>query len=292
MTVASEAPQSQFPSTGPVSPVRIPPRPFLKWAGGKTGLLEELQKRTPQSYGTYFEPFLGGGAFFFSLLPTNAVLSDIGGELVNCFLTVRNNVEELITELQTHKHTKKHFYNLRQLDRRADYWLRTPVEKASRFIFLNKTCFNGLYRVNSRGEFNVPFGSYKNPKIFDADNLRACSRALNRAQISKRSFEAVLDNATSGDFVYFDPPYVPLNETSNFTSYAEDGFSLERQAKLADVCAELDRKGVKFMLSNSHTEFVLEAYRKFRVDTVYASRAINSVAANRGKVAEVVVTNY
>lgn len=280
----------------PVSPVCLsvstPPRPFLKWVGGKRQLLPELLARVPENFETYFEPFVGGGALFFSLQPILACLMDINPDLINIYQVIQTDVEALIQDLQQHRNTADYFYGMRGADRATTYHTWTPVQRASRLIYLNKTCYNGLYRVNSQGHFNSPYGSYKNPRILDAKNLYACHVALQDVQIRVGSFEGVIDSAKAGDFVYFDPPYVPVSATANFTSYSQGGFGLEMQEKLRDVCGELDRRGVQFMVSNSAVPLVLELYQSFRIDTVEAARAINSNGAKRGKVKEVIVRNY
>lgn len=267
-------------------------RPFLKWAGGKWSILPELLARLPKKWKTYFEPFVGGGALFFELRPSKAVLSDVNADLINAYKTVRDKIEDLVVDLGRHKHSSKYFYKVRDADRKGDFWLWSDVEKASRLIYLNKTCFNGLYRVNSRGEFNVPFGDYKNPKILDEENLRACSRALKEVTLEVSTFDAVADRAKRGDFVYFDPPFAPLTKTANFTSYSKSGFSLTDHERLRDVCRALEKKGVWFMLSNSHTEAVLEIFGEFNIDVISAPRAISAKGVSRGKVQEVVVRNY
>jgi len=277
------------PSNDASSPA---PRPFLKWAGGKSSLLPHIRERVPANFETYFEPFLGAGAVFFGLAPPRAVLSDINIEVINAFRVVRSNVEELLESLSKHRHTKKYFYSLRELDRKSDYWIHSDVEKASRLIYLNKTCFNGLYRVNSRGEFNVPFGDYTNPKLVDPENLRACSELLRGAELETCSYDALEERIEKNDFVYLDPPYAPLSPTANFAGYTKDGFSPQDQVVLAEFCQRLDSRGIKFLLSNSHTEFILDLYSGFRIETVEAPRAINSRSDKRGKVLEVLIRNY
>lgn len=274
-------------------------RPFVKWAGGKRQLVEELLRSRPEKYNRFIEPFIGGGALFFALKPEKAYISDINEELINIYQVVRDDVAGLLSELKKHEKKyrggdpKEYFYQVRNADREAGYRRWGRVRKAARLIFLNKTCFNGLFRMNSRREFNTPFGSYVNPAIVDETNLLACSRALENTEIAAAGFDHVLKVAKKGDLVYFDPPYVPLTATANFTAYTGEGFDLEMQKRLRDVCELLDKKGVKWMLSNSHTPFVLELYReRFNIRTVEATRAINCKADKRGKVAEVIVTNY
>lgn len=268
------------------------PRPFVKWAGGKRQLLNELLARLPQEFNTYFEPFLGGGALFFALEPQQAVLSENNAELVNAYRVVKNQVFELIEDLSHHIHAKDYYYSVRDADLSEAYSSWSPVQRASRLLYLNRTCYNGLYRVNSKGHFNVPFGEYQNPKIVDRENLIACSRALSRAQILAEDFRHLESLAKADDFIYFDPPYHPRNSTSSFTSYTEDGFGAKMQEELRDLCQRLSARGVRFMLTNSETEFVRELYQDFNIDVVEASRAINSKAQGRGRIQELVIRNY
>lgn len=271
---------------------KIECRPFLKWAGGKTQLLAQLLKRTPTSYNRYVEPFLGGGALYFAIQPKIAYLADFNPELVNCFEVVRGNLAELKEELKKYRYDKEMFYEVRELDRKADYGSTSSVARAARFIYLNKTCFNGLYRVNSKGHFNVPFGAYKDPTILDAPNLTACSNALQSAILKTGSFEDIVDIAEKDDFVYFDPPYAPVSETADFTHYVKGGFDEASQELLLLTCLKLHQKGVKWMLSNSNTNIIQELYRGFKVETVEAGRAINSKADKRGPILELIIRNY
>ncbi len=266
--------------------------PIVKWVGGKRQLMFELLKNMPEDFNRYFEPFIGGGALFFELQPDNAYISDMNEELINLYQVVRDNVDELITDLQKHDISKEYFMEIRNIDRTEEYENWSDVKKASRFIYLNRTCFNGMYRVNSKGEFNVPFGHYKNPRIVDENNLINCSNLLQRTEIKHADFSDILKKVKKGDFVYFDPPYVPLSETSSFTSYTKDGFDLDMQFKLRDVCDELDSMGVKFLLSNSDTKLVNDLYENYNIKKVFASRQINANADGRGKITEVLVRNY
>jgi len=266
--------------------------PIVKWAGGKTQLLKHYTRLFPTEFNRYFEPFLGGGAVFFHLVAINpslrAFLSDSNVELINCYNMVKNELPSVIRHLKKHKNEKDHFYKVRALDV-ADL---TPAERAARLIFLNKTCFNGLYRVNRKGQFNVPFGKYENPKICDEINLRAAERALCNTKITTANFEAVVSQAKKGDFVYLDPPYQPLSTTSSFTGYTRNSFGEEDQVRLANAFRKLTDKGCYAMLSNSDTPFIRELYDDFNIETVYANRAINSRADKRGRVAEVAILNY
>lgn len=266
--------------------------PIVKWVGGKRQLMFELLKNMPKSCNRYFEPFIGGGALFFELQPENAYISDMNEELINLYSVVRDNVYELISDLNKHEVSKEYFLEIRNLDRTDEYKNLSNVQRASRFIYLNRTCFNGLYRVNSQGQFNVPYGNYKNPRIVDENNLLNCSELLKNTEIKCADFSEILTKVKRGDFVYFDPPYVPLNETSSFTSYTKDGFDMDMQFKLREVCDELDSMGVMFMLSNSDTKFVNELYSNYEIKKVFASRAVNANAEGRGKITEVLVRNY
>jgi DNA adenine methylase len=267
-------------------------RPVLKWAGGKGRLLPELLSRLPDSFHAYHEPFIGGGALFFALAGQGrlgrAFLSDANPSLIDVYVALRDAVDEVIAALRQHVYEREHFYRVRALRPEA---LSLP-ERAARVIYLNKTCYNGLYRENRRGEFNVPFGRYKNPTICDEPNLRAAAWTLQGVAIARRRFSTVLDYAQPGDFVYFDPPYHPLSATANFTSYDRVGFGEADQRQLRDVFATLAERGARAMLSNSDTPFIRELYDGFRVEQVLAARAVNSKANGRGKVAEVIVRNW
>jgi len=262
--------------------------PFLKWAGGKSELLPEIEKRLPRSFNTYWEPFIGGGALYFRLSPVAAVISDANEELINCYQIVRDKVEELIVRLKKHSNNKEHFLRIR----RQQPWQLEPVDRAARFIYLNKTCYNGLFRVNQRGEFNVPFGRYENPRISDENGLKECSRSLRAAEILCRDFRHLLYKVKPGDFVYFDPPYSPLSKTSSFTAYSEAPFDQREQKALKQVFGALHDRGCYLMLSNSDTEFTRKLYQKFHIEAVQASRAINCRADRRGKISELIITNY
>ncbi|MEH2163433.1 MAG: DNA adenine methylase [Nostoc sp.] len=265
------------------------PRPFLKWAGGKSRLIQQYIPYFPKSYKNYYEPFLGGGAVFFYLQPSAAILTDINAELINTYCCVRDRVEELIYLLKEHKnrHRKDYYYSVR------NHSGGTDIEKAARLIYLNKTCFNGLYRVNSQGKFNVPLGRYKNPNICSEVLLRTASEALYHAEIQQADFIDVLNYATnSDDFIYFDPPYYPVSETSYFTAYSSYRFAEDQQVQLKEVFEKLAERGVKVMLSNSDCEFIRNLYSGFNIYTISASRAINSNAKKRGKITEVLVTSY
>lgn len=267
------------------------PRPFLKWVGGKTQLLDQLQPLLPKTFRRYFEPFVGGAALFFDLrakerLENEIVLSDVNDELINCYAVIQNNVEALIEELRKHRYESDYYYRVREQKRAG----LSEVASAARTIFLNKTGYNGLYRVNRSGQFNVPFGKFTNPAICDAENLRACARALRDVTLTHGDYSSVLEHAKKGDFVYFDPPYDPVTTTANFASYTADGFSPDDQRALADTARSLVAKGCKVMLSNSDTPFIRSIYKGFRVERVKCPRAINSNAAKRGDVDELIIT--
>lgn len=265
-------------------------QPFLKWAGGKTRLIDQIKPFFPTDYGRYFEPFIGGGAFYFHMQPQEAVISDINERLICAYRTVRDDLPELMERLEVlvKKHSSDHYYRCRERLNHARSM--SDVERAALMIYLNKTCFNGLYRENRRGEFNVPIGSYKNPKVFCEDNLEAVSFQLQNTDIRAQSFEYVLDEAVEGDLVYFDPPYVPLNATSSFTSYVGAGFDLQMQQRLAEVFTELAHRGCHVYLSNSDTPVVRELYRGWHIETVRAGRSINSKGSGRRRINEVLVT--
>lgn len=262
--------------------------PVMKWAGGKTRLLRELLPRLPDTLGRYHEPFFGGGALFFRLQPEHAELADANGELINVYACVRDDVEALITDLQRHRYERDYYYWMRSRDT-ADLG---PIARASRTIYLNRTCFNGLYRVNRRGQFNVPFGRYTDPVICHADRLRAVSEVLAGVDLRLADYRDAVAGARAGDFVYFDPPYQPISRTANFTSYTAGAFGEAEQAALAATFAELSARGVRAMLSNSDTPFIRELYRDFQVEIIQAPRAISRNGAGRAAVNEVLVRNY
>lgn len=268
--------------------------PFIKWVGGKGRLLPLLLPMLPKAASAmrHVEPFVGGGAFFFHRVPQRALLCDVNPSLVDTYLAIRDEVESVIDALTglAKEHANGAYYSVRERYNRERSASR--AERAAMFVYLNKTCFNGLHRVNRRGEFNVPEGRYNNPRILDAPGLRLASLALQDAEIKNQGFEALLSSARPGDFVYFDPPYAPVSATSSFTSYAVDDFGASDQERLRDVFNELDRRGCKLMLSNSDVPFIRELYRDFRIDVIPAPRAINCRADKRGAVNEVVVRNY
>jgi len=269
-------------------------QPVLKWAGGKRQLLSEIDKYIPNRITTYYEPFIGGGAVLFDMQPKKAIINDFNSELINVYLTIKNNVDELIVDLTTHKNEEDYYYKVREMDRTGELELLTDVQKASRIIFLNKTCYNGLFRVNAQGQFNTPFGKYKNPNIVNDIVLKAVSKYLNENDVTliNGDFEESLFGIRKGNFVYFDPPYFPLSDSSSFTGYTLDGFSKDDQIRLKKVCDKLNQKGIKFLLSNSSAPFILDLYKDYKIEMVGATRSINSVGESRGEVQEVLVRNY
>ena len=274
------------------------PKPFVKWVGGKRQLLKqfrELNLYPPECFNpesnTYFEPFVGGGAVFFDLLPKHAELSDTNRELVVAYNVIKDNVDGLIKSLKKHIYNKEYYLEVRAQDINE----LSDIEIASRFIFLNRTGFNGMYRVNKSGQFNVPFGRYKNPLICDENNLRKVSEALQGITITHRDYKDVLELAKIGDFIYFDPPYYPLNPTSSFTAYTAKGFFEKEQIELRDTFVKLHERGCFVMLSNSDTPFINELYSGLEgvsINKIIAGRAINSKGSKRGKINEVLITNY
>ncbi|MBV1819141.1 DNA adenine methylase [Anaerosalibacter bizertensis] len=269
--------------------------PVVKWVGGKRQLISEIDKFIPSHYSTYYEPFLGGGALLFYLQPYEAVVNDINEELINLYQVIKDNVDELIEDLKKHKNEPDYFYEIRGLDRDIEKYKKlSPIERALRIHYLNKTCFNGLFRVNSQGQFNTPFGRYKRPNIVNETTLRAVSNYFNNANITFKccDFEEAVQGARKDSFIYFDPPYDPVSDTSSFTGYDKGGFDKKEQKRLKNLCDELNNRGVKFLLSNSETEFILDLYKDYKIEIVHAKRSINSKGNKRGKVNEVLVMNY
>lgn len=269
--------------------------PVLKWVGGKRQLIEALAPLLPKTISSYCEPFVGGGALLFHLQPATAYVNDINTDLICVYTVIMNNVDGLIEELKKYKNESEFFYSVRDWDRDKDkYDVLPDIKKAARILYLNKTCYNGLYRVNNAGEFNSPFGNYRNPNIVNEPLLRAVSAYFNGANVhfSSLDYAEVLSGLRKGTFVYLDPPYDPVSETASFTGYSRGGFSKKDQIRLRECCDELNRRGIKFMLSNSATPFIKEQYASYNITTVHAKRAINSVGNKRGDVDEVVVRNY
>lgn len=269
--------------------------PVLKWVGGKRQLIDAFIPLLPKRIASYCEPFVGGGALLFYLQPNTAYVNDINADLICVYTAIRDYVDDIIDELKTYKNNSDFFYNIRDLDRKKEnYNALSNVKKAARILYLNKTCYNGLYRVNNSGEFNSPFGNYTNPNIVNEPVLRAVSAYFKDANIhfSLLDYTEVLAKVKRGTFVYLDPPYDPISETSNFTGYSKGGFTKLDQIQLRQCCDELDRRGIQFMLSNSATSFILEQYKSYHVKIIQAKRVINSIATKRGDVDEVIVRNY
>ncbi len=270
---------------------KIDPKPFVKWAGGKRQLIQKLIEFAPENFNNYFEPFLGGGALFFELSKNNKInkcyLNDSNSLLINSYKTIKEKPTELIKELKNgkYKNEKEAFLKIRS-EEPVDL-----VKATARFIYLNKTSFNGLYRVNSKGKFNVPFGKYTNPTICDERNILAVNKALQKDELLNVDFDKAVGKAKKGDFVYFDPPYASLNSAS-FTKYTKNDFNEKDQKRLFETFVKLDKKGCFVMLSNSHVPSILDLYKNFNIKTVNATRMINCKAGGRGKIKEVVVTNY
>ncbi len=272
-------------------------QPFVKWVGGKRGLLSQIIPLLPKKFNNYFEPFVGGGALFFELYSLGLLkdkkvfLFDINSELINAYSVVKNSPTQLIKELEILKqnHSKEQFYEIRAWDREEDFLKRSDVQRASRFIYLNKTCFNGLYRVNKKNQNNVPMGNYKEPNICDYEVILNASIALKNVTILNVSYKEVLKYASKGDLVYFDPPYYPLTQTSSFTSYSEFEFLEKEQKELFEVFKSLSKIGCNAFHSNSDTEFIKNLYKDFEIVEIFANRFINSKGEGRGKISEIII---
>ena len=271
-------------------------QPFTKWTGGKRQLLSVIRELMPKTYNRYFEPFVGGGALFFDLAPKDAVINDFNAELINCYQQIKDNPQELIEILKVHQeyNSKEYYLDLRSADRDERIDMMSEVQRAARILYMLRVDFNGLYRVNSKNQFNVPYGRYKNPKIVDENLVSAISTYLNNNQIEikKGDFEKAVLDVQPGDFVYFDPPYIPLSETSAFTSYTHEGFSYDDQVRLRDTFKKLNDAGAYVMLSNSSSFLVEELYQDFNIHYVEATRTNGAKSSSRGKISEIIVTNY
>ena len=282
--------------------LKAKPKPFVKWVGGKRQLLSQFRENKlypPKEFNTftntYFEPFAGGGAVFFDLLPDSAHINDLNEELIVTYNTIKEDVQSLINHLSSDKYIydKNIFLDIRaqKISELSD------IERAARFIYLNRTGFNGMYRVNKSGQFNVPFGKYNNPQICDAENLLKVSGVLKDVTITSQSYKFVLDSAKNGDFIYFDPPYYPVTKTASFTTYTNDVFLEQQQEELRDTYLELHKRGCFVMLSNSDTLFIESLFAPYskegiNIHKVQAGRAINSNSSKRGKVSEILIANY
>jgi DNA adenine methylase len=269
--------------------------PVVKWVGGKRQLLPQILPLIPKRMTAYCEPFLGGGAVLFALQPKRALVNDLNKDLITVYRVIKEDADALIEHLSRHENTPEYFYRIRDLDRDKEaYAALSDVEKASRLLYLNKTCYNGLFRVNASGAFNSPYGHYRRPNIVNEQTIRGVSRYFNACDITFFSgdFASVLEQVPKGGFVYLDPPYDPVSDTASFTGYNRGGFGREEQVRLKECCDALTARGVKFLLSNSATPFIRELYSSYRVSIVQARRAVNSVASRRGAIEEVLVRNY
>ncbi|HEV4307610.1 TPA: DNA adenine methylase [Streptococcus pneumoniae] len=271
-------------------------QPFTKWTGGKRQLLPVIRELMPKTYNRYFEPFVGGGALFFDLAPKDAVINDFNAELINCYQQIKGNPQELIEILKVHQeyNSKEYYLDLRSADRDERIDMMSEVQRAARILYMLRVNFNGLYRVNSKNQFNVPYGRYKNPKIVDEELISAISVYINNNQLEIKvgDFEKAIVDVRTGDFVYFDPPYIPLSETSAFTSYTHEGFSFADQVRLRDAFKRLSDTGAYVMLSNSSSALVEELYKDFNIHYVEATRTNGAKSSSRGKISEIIVTNY
>ena len=269
--------------------------PVVKWVGGKRQLLPQILPLIPKRMTAYCEPFLGGGAVLFALQPKRALVNDLNQDLITVYRVIKEDADALIEHLSRHENTPEYFYRIRDLDRDKEaYAAMYDVEKASRLLYLNKTCYNGLFRVNASGAFNSPYGHYRRPNIVNEQTIRGVSRYFNSCDITFFSgdFASVLEQVPKGGFVYLDPPYDTVSDTASFTGYNRGGFGREEQVRLKECCDALTARGVKFLLSNSATPFIRELYGSYRVSIVQARRAVNSVASRRGAIEEVLVRNY
>lgn len=270
--------------------------PILKWAGGKRKLIPEIKKRIPENYNTYFEPFVGGGSVFLTLQPDKCCVNDFNSELINVYSVVKNNLTELIEILKVHKekHSKEYYYQIRTLDRTGDIEQMNAIERAARIIYLNHTCYNGLYRVNSKGQYNTPMGKYVNPKILDENNLIKANKYFNEHNVIflNGDYYETFAYMKENDFVYLDPPYDPITASSAFTMYTELGFNKDDQIKLKEFCDKLTEKNIKFLQSNSDTKFIRELYKDYKIEIVQMPRMINSKGDKRQNINEVLISNY
>lgn len=271
-------------------------QPFTKWTGGKRQLLPVIKALMPKQFNTYYEPFVGGGALFFDLVRDKAVIGDFNAELINCYQQIKDNPKAVLAALQHHAdmNSKDYYLDLRSFDRDERLNQLTLPEQAARILYMLRVNFNGLYRVNSKNQFNVPYGRYKNPKIVDEELILAVSAYLNQGNITilNADFEQTVADAQAGDFIYFDPPYIPLSETSAFTSYTHEGFSYDEQVRLRDTVRTLSQRGVYVMVSNSSSPLVEELYQEFDVHHVQATRTNGAASSSRGKISEIIVTTY
>ena len=269
-------------------------KPLVKWAGGKQKLLEQILPHVPKEFDTYYEPFLGGAALFFELQPEHAILSDTNAELINFYEVIKKNMPGLVAEISSYPNTPEFFYELRELDRTVRFKKLSALKRAARFLYLNKTCYNGLYRTNKQGEFNTPYGKYKNPKYYNLNHLKDAFLLFNHPNhvtFSCCGYEVPCKKARRDDFVYLDPPYYPIKKDS-FVSYGEQRFHQGNHVMLANMCHRFNKNKVKFLLSNSHCPYTLDLYKDFEIVTVQARRNINTKSSGRGPIKEILVKNY
>lgn len=272
--------------------------PIVKWAGGKTQIIEKLLAKCPKKFNKYYEPFVGGGALYFSLMPEKAVINDTNRELIAVYKCLRSKTmyEKMIQKIDEYvlSHSEENYYKVRDIDRKPEFKQFKLFEKAARTIYINKTCFNGLYRVNAKGYFNVPFNGNLNPNCYEKENIDSVHEFMKKTKpvILMKDFEKAVATAQKGDFVYFDPPYDTLDDKNSFTTYTKDSFGKPEQERLAKLFKELSNKGVYVMASNHNTKFVNELYAGFNIEVVQARRSINAKGDGRGKVEEVIITNY
>lgn len=269
-------------------------KPFVKWVGGKTTSIPSLLEYIPEQISTYVEPFVGSGAVLMSLNFDKAIINDSNSELINAYNVIKSNLGELEFYLSTLIYDRKLYDEIRAWDRSPDFDKRSAVERAARFIFLMKTCYNGLYRVSKKNFFNTPFGNYKNPTICDTQTLEACSSFFNQKDIRIlcQDYQTLLEIIPKDAFVYLDPPYFPVSKTANFTQYQSGNFKQDEHQRLYEFCLELHRRGIKFLQSNSDVPHIRELYRDFNINTVAVSRRINSNTSKRNAVNELIITNY
>lgn len=273
--------------------------PVVKWVGGKRQLLSDIVPLLPKKISTYVEPFIGGGALLFHLQPSKAIINDYNSELMNVYTVIKEHPNELILSLENHRdnNSEEYFYEIRSLDREKNFSQLSDVDKASRILYLNKTGYNGLFRVNKAGQLNVPYGRYKNPAIVNETTIKAVSNYFNSSNIKllNGDYKNALKGLRNGAFVYFDPPYMPISSSSSFTGYTESGFNYDKQVELRDECLKLHSKGIKFLQSNSYSKEILKLYSDtniFKIEVVKAKRSINSKANKRGEISEVLIYNY
>ena len=270
--------------------------PVVKWVGGKRQLLDDIIPLLPDYFSTYVEPFVGGGALLFEIQPKKAIVNDLNHELINLYKVIKDNTNELLSLLEEHElnNSEEYFYQIRALDRSESYNEMSDIEKAARIIYLNKTCYNGLFRVNQSGQFNSPYGKYKNPNIVNKPVVLAMANYFqnNNITLLNGDYKMALKKLRKGAFVYFEPPYMPISSSSSFTGYTENGFDKKQQIELKEECDRLNSRGIKFLLSNSDHPFIRDLYKDYEIITVRAKRSINSNSNKRGEINEVLVRNY